>query len=192
MCSPLTLLDAVDMDIFGAFQLCSIGILAAPVTVRVSTTYFYDPGRNAIFLWTGLLLAGCHLHSQRYQLLTVLGLLSLTIEFFRVETTDCFLDNAGNLISSNPGAFPYDSGPLCGLRCSVDAGPFSPLRGGSVNNIYVIPAPHRLTFHTATLLAAACCIPAVLSLVTMWNKIRKINWILQFGSERVENQNEVM
>ena len=51
-------LGAVDMDVFGAFQLCAIGILAAPVTVRVSTTYFYDPGRNAIFLWTGLLLAG--------------------------------------------------------------------------------------------------------------------------------------
>ena len=54
----LIFIGAVDMDVFGAFQLCAIGILAAPVTVRVSTTYFYDPGRNAIFLWTGLLLAG--------------------------------------------------------------------------------------------------------------------------------------
>jgi hypothetical protein len=49
---------AVDMDVYGAFQLCSIGILAAPVTVRLSRTYFYDPGRNTIFLWTGLILAG--------------------------------------------------------------------------------------------------------------------------------------
>ena len=49
---------AVDMDVYGAFQLCSIGILAAPVTVRLSRTYFYDPGRNTIFLWTGLMLAG--------------------------------------------------------------------------------------------------------------------------------------
>ena len=49
---------AVDMDIYGAFQLCSIGVLAAPVTVRLSRTYFYDPGRNIIFIWTVLLLSG--------------------------------------------------------------------------------------------------------------------------------------
>lgn len=49
---------AIDLDIYGAFQLCSIGILAVPVTTRLSTTYFYDPGRNVIFLWTGIVLAG--------------------------------------------------------------------------------------------------------------------------------------
>jgi hypothetical protein len=49
---------AVDMDIFGAFQLCSLGILAAPATVKNSKTYFLDPGRNIIFLWTGLILSG--------------------------------------------------------------------------------------------------------------------------------------
>jgi hypothetical protein len=48
------------MDVYGAFQLCSIGILAAPVTVKVSRTYFYDPGRNTIFAWTALILAGEH------------------------------------------------------------------------------------------------------------------------------------
>ena len=48
------------MDVFGAFQLCSIGILAAPVTVRLSRTYFNDPGRNTIFLWAGLILAGTY------------------------------------------------------------------------------------------------------------------------------------
>lgn len=51
---------AVDMDVFGAFQLCSIGVLAAPVTVKLSSTYFYDPGRNIIFTWTALILAGEH------------------------------------------------------------------------------------------------------------------------------------
>lgn len=56
----LSLLGAVDMDVFGAFQLCSIGILAAPVTVRISKTYFDAPGRNIIFLWTGLILSGNH------------------------------------------------------------------------------------------------------------------------------------
>lgn len=50
------------MDVYGAFQLCTIGILAAPVTVRWSKTYFYDPARNLIFLWTGLILAGELIH----------------------------------------------------------------------------------------------------------------------------------
>lgn len=63
----------------------------------------------------------------------------------------------------------------CGLICSVDQGPFSPMRRGSANNIYVIPAPDKLTFNSATLLAAACCVPALLLLISNWNKIREIN-----------------
>lgn len=55
------------------------------------------------------------------------------------------------------------------------------MRHGSASNIYVIPAPDQLTFGTATLLAAACCIPAILSLVSMWNKILEINWKTRFG-----------
>lgn len=50
------------------------------------------------------------------------------------------------------------------------------MRRGAANNIYVIPGPDKLTFDTATLFAAACCVPAVLSLVSMWNKILEINW----------------
>ena len=46
------------MDIYGAFQFCAVGVVIAPVTVRMSKTYFYDPARNAIFLWLGLVLAG--------------------------------------------------------------------------------------------------------------------------------------
>ena len=49
---------AVDMDVYGAFQLCAIGVLAAPVTVRLSRTYFEDPGRNTIFVWSTIVLAG--------------------------------------------------------------------------------------------------------------------------------------
>lgn len=49
---------AVDMDVYGAFQLCAIGVLAAPVAVRQSSTYFNDPGRNTIFLWVLVLLSG--------------------------------------------------------------------------------------------------------------------------------------
>jgi len=55
------------------------------------------------------------------------------------------------------------------------------MRGGSANNIYIIPAPRILTFGMGTLLAAACCIPAILSLVSMWNKILEINWKTRFG-----------
>ncbi|RDL29812.1 uncharacterized protein BP5553_10677 [Venustampulla echinocandica] len=155
---------AVDMDIYGAFQLCSIGILAAPVTVRLSRTYFYEPGRNMIFLWTGLILA---------------GLLSLTVEFFRSQTLDCTHDDSGTPISPRASEFSY--GTTCGITCSVTQGPFSSMRGGSAKDIYVIPAPDKLTFNTATLLAAACCIPAVLSLISMWNKILEINWKTRFG-----------
>jgi hypothetical protein len=46
------------MDVYGAFQMCSLGMLAAPITVKLSKTYFNDPARNTIFLWTGLILAG--------------------------------------------------------------------------------------------------------------------------------------
>ncbi|RYO92041.1 hypothetical protein DL762_001870 [Monosporascus cannonballus] len=95
---------AVDMDVYGAFQLCSIGVLAAPVTVQFSRTYVFDPARHLMFLWSSLL----------------------------------FID--------------------------------------STSNIYVIPSPFYLSFGTGVLLAAACCIPAVFSLVCMWNKILEINW----------------
>lgn len=98
-------------------------------------------------------------------------------------------DDSGNPISSDPGQFPYNTtyDTMCGLTCSVQLGPYSPMRGGSANNIYVIPAPDKLTFNMATLIAAACCIPAILSLVSMWNKILEINWKTRFGN-RDENE----
>lgn len=55
------------------------------------------------------------------------------------------------------------------------------MRKGATDDIYVIPAPHWVTFGTATLLAAACCIPAILSLISMWEKILEINWKSRFG-----------
>ncbi|GJN81595.1 hypothetical protein PLIIFM63780_005130 [Purpureocillium lilacinum] len=151
---------AVDMDVFGAFQLCSIGILAAPVTVRLSRTYFNDPGRNTIFLWAGLILA---------------GLLSLTVEFYRIGTSSCSEKEAGIPIPRDTHRFPYGN-TTCGLVCSVTEGPFSPMRGGSAKDIYVIPAPDGLTFGTATLIAAACCVHAILWLASMMDKILEINF----------------
>ncbi|KAK6003661.1 hypothetical protein QM012_009432 [Aureobasidium pullulans] len=155
---------AVDMDIYGAFQLCSLGILAAPATVKNSRTYFMDPGRNIIFLWTGLVLS---------------GLLSLAVEFFRTKSQVCKSSN-GSLISL--ANFNYGT-TNCSLICTEELGPFSPMRTDAANNIYVIPAPTLLTFGTVTLLCAACCIPAILTLISMWNKILEINWKSRFAVE---------
>ncbi|KAI0886005.1 uncharacterized protein GGS22DRAFT_159579 [Annulohypoxylon maeteangense] len=157
---------AVDMDVYGAFQFCSIGILAAPLTVRISKTYFNDPGRNIIFLWTGIVLA---------------GLLSLTVEFFRASPSPCTHDDDGNPIDVNDLFGFLNENVTCNLTCSITAGPFSPLRQNATNEIFVIPAPTKLAFNAAVLLAAACCIPAVLSLASMWNKILEINWKSRFG-----------
>lgn len=133
------------MDIYGAFQFCSIAILAAPLTVRLSRTYFYDPGRNLIFLWTILILT---------------GLIALCVEFYRATAVDCLknVDDDGRPFSNSPSSFPYGK-TTCGIRCSDQAGPFSPLRGGAANEIYVVPVPKRLTFNAAMLLAAGFCIP---------------------------------
>ncbi|THW47798.1 hypothetical protein D6C97_05031 [Aureobasidium pullulans] len=162
--------NAVDMDIYGAFQLCSLGILAAPATVKNSRTYFLDPGRNIIFLWTGLILS---------------GLLSLAVEFFRTKTRICHSDVAGPLTIAN-----LNRGNTCGLTCNEQDGPFSPMRKDAASNIFVIPAPSRLTFGTVTLLCAACCIPAILSLISMWNKILEINWKSRSGAEAEKDPEE--
>ncbi|KAL4908648.1 hypothetical protein BDW74DRAFT_147723 [Aspergillus multicolor] len=156
---------AIDMDVYGAFQLCSIGILTAPLTARMSGTYFKDPRRHIIFLWMGLVLA---------------GLLSITVELFRVEPSRCTHDDNGSPIPTDASQFPYD-GATCDLRCSIEDGPFSPIRVGATNEIYVVPSPNKLTFGTATLLAAACCVPAIVSLLYFWSLILQDTWNTRFG-----------
>ncbi|KAG6353749.1 hypothetical protein INS49_005458 [Diaporthe citri] len=167
---------ATDMDIYGALQFCSIGILAAPVTVKLSSTFFYDPGRNIIFLWTGLILS---------------GLLSLAVEFYRSDTHPC--QTGGTSPVPSLGRFPYGDGDICGLVCSEASGPFSKLRQGPTSEIYVVPKPVTLPFGMAMFLAAAECVPAILSLVSMWNKILEINWKARRGrggpvKEQAEDQ----
>lgn len=49
---------AVDLDIYGAFQMCSLGMLAVPISLKMSKTYFNNPARNTIFAWSILVLAG--------------------------------------------------------------------------------------------------------------------------------------
>ncbi|RKU48074.1 hypothetical protein DL546_008331 [Coniochaeta pulveracea] len=165
-------LGAVDMDVYGAFQFCAIGILAAPVTVKLSTTYFNDRGRNIIFLWTILLLA---------------GLASLAVEFYRIDAVDCM--GPGNTALS-ASQFVYEQ-TLCGLNYCVENRPdtpYSPMRKGAGTDIYVIPAPSLLTFGTATLIAAGCCIPAILSLVSIWLKILETNWKTQFAPNNAHDR----
>ena len=111
-------------------------------------------------------------------LLTIEGLLSLTVEFFRTQSKDCMFDDSGKPVPSNMSNYPY--GNTCGLICSEEAGPFSPMRQGSAKDIHVIPAPYRLTFSTATLVAAACCIPAILSLIFMFLQIVEVSWKKRF------------
>ncbi|KAJ8132412.1 hypothetical protein O1611_g1208 [Lasiodiplodia mahajangana] len=153
--------NAVDMDIYGAFQICSIGILAAPITAYNSKTYFNDPGRNIIFVWTGLLLA---------------GMLSLTVEFFRTETHSCSLAAGPFDASVFPSVFAS-----CDSLCGESGGPTSPIRQDPTNQAAVIPVPERLTFGTVTLLAAGSSIPPVLTLIFTWEKILEINWKRRFG-----------
>lgn len=164
-----TFLGAVDLDIFGAWQICSIAIIAVPFTLRRSRTYFYDAGRNIIFLWTMLLIA---------------GLIALCIEFSRVTATDCNHQDADVPVLTR-AKFPYGDA-TCGLVCSEHDGPFSPMRGGSAKNIYVIPVPSRLSFNAAMLVAAGVCIPAILSLIFTWDKILEINWKKRSEPERLD------
>lgn len=160
--------DAVDLDIYGAFQLCAVGVLVAPVSAALSRTYFTNPGRNAIVGWA---------------LLVVTGLVSLAVEFYRVsgEPTDCYYDDDGQPLDPNRD-FPYENAS-CGLTCDTDLGPFSSIRGGSADNIYVIPIPYALTFNACIMLTAACCIPAILLIAWMMVTSSHTNWTRRFGEQ---------
>nr|POE71909.1 hypothetical protein CFP56_11785 [Quercus suber] len=81
-------------------------------------------------------------------------------------------DSSGSPVTTEVDDFPY--GISCNLTCDPLVGPFSSIRGGSANNIYVIPAP-EFNFNTATLICGGCCIPAILLLVSMWFKILEVN-----------------
>jgi hypothetical protein len=112
----------------------------------------------------------------------------LTVEFFRSNTSPCPYDDSGQPISPNPRLFNYNNPPTCNLTCSITSGPFSPIRRGSANNIYVVPAPEWITFGMGTLFAAACCIPAVLHLVSMWSKILEIKRQSRSDNQGVDEQ----
>lgn len=59
--------------------------------------------------------------------------MSLTIEFFRINASDCTDDKSGIPVSFDAMKFSY--GNTCELTCSIIQGPFSPLRRGSANKV---------------------------------------------------------
>ncbi|KAJ5515058.1 hypothetical protein N7463_004610 [Penicillium fimorum] len=139
---------AVDLDIYGMFQLCAIGVLTGPVIFRLSEDFWSTPGRGVIFLWTVTLLA---------------GLLSLVIEFMRVTATICPSDDPASISWATGGMFTYGSN--CSTACTPEHGPISSLRLGPADNIYVVPVPTELSTGTTTLIAAGCCLTLLLLLV---------------------------
>lgn len=64
------------------------------------------------------------------------------------------------------------------------------MRDGSSDNLYVIPAPDKLTFGTATILSAACCVPAFLSLISLGSRIIRIRAEATLNSRRDELDHE--
>jgi hypothetical protein len=171
------------MDVYGAFQICAIGVVAAPVTAVMSRTYKKHQGAELIFIWSSLILAGkysdCQIRPIKYLKYIdngmIIGMMSLVVEFYRIRSIPCARDQNGNTISSDPRKFPYGTPGICNITCNETAGPLSPIRGGSANNIDVIPAPHRFTFGMATVLAAACCILTILLLMKIWFNILEEN-----------------
>jgi hypothetical protein len=106
-------------------------------------------------------------------------LLCLIVQFYRSNPVACVQNDNSNTISTNIRQFPYGD-TTCGLKCNTSyVG--SPLRQGSANSVYVIPAPTVLNFGTATLLSSAGGILSFLALIPLLNKIFEINWQSRFG-----------
>lgn len=63
------------------------------------------------------------------------------------------------------------------------------MRADSTSNIYVIPAPTSLTFGTATLLAAACCVQSLIWLASMSDKIMQSTRIRRFRDAPIAGTN---
>lgn len=179
------LLGPVDMDIFGCFQLCAIGVLAVPITVRYSTTYFETKGRNLVFMWTVLNLAGEQNSSTQpiFPLQTMLlsiraGLVSLIVAFYRATPQPCLDSNGNNVtVVAFQAAGNNESQTICSPTCSI----WTIIRKDTTNASQWVIAPNTgMTFNTATLLCAACCIPAILSLLSVWQKVMHLSWIKRF------------
>ncbi|KAJ5834096.1 hypothetical protein N7447_000122 [Penicillium robsamsonii] len=64
------------------------------------------------------------------------------------------------------------------LLVPPENGPASPLRLGPADNVYMVPVPTELSTKTTTLIAAGCCLPPVLLLVsTLLEILDDSRWI---------------
>jgi hypothetical protein len=51
---------AVDMDIYGAFQFCALGLLTTPFSNRIMRIYFKYQARCVLLAWASLIFTGKH------------------------------------------------------------------------------------------------------------------------------------
>jgi hypothetical protein len=94
--------------------------------------------------------------------------MSLAVEFYRIKSTACTV-NFDNNTAVKPPKFPYDGELVCPpLDCSKES---SPMRTGASSSINLIPEPETITFGAATLLATACCVHAIVWMLSMLVKI---------------------
>lgn len=99
------------------------------------------------------------------------GLLSLIIAFNHSAPVPCTSGGHYNVTSTNFWSLQsMDPQSVC-ITPSFPNGcsATTVIRPGSTNSSQWVPAPHvGITFGTATLLCAACCTPAFLSIITSW------------------------
>lgn len=102
--------------------------------------------------------------------LNLAGLLSLIVAFYRADPKSC-RDGSGNIVTWST----FESTPdICG-PCDSE---HTLIRKDPSNPAQWILAPHvGMTINTATLLSAACCIPSILSLLSVWTKVMHLNWL---------------
>ena len=107
--------------------------------------------------------------------LKLIGLLSLIVAFYRASPQSC-LDSQGHIVTASAFGNATAGGSLqtvCAPQCSL----ITAIRQDPSNPSQWVFAPSRgMTFNTATLLCAACCIPSILSLLSVWHKVMHFNW----------------
>jgi hypothetical protein len=106
----------------------------------------------------------------------LLGLLSLIVAFYRASPEPCLDSQDNNVTVSN--FTNVTSSQASQVICTPQCNYTTVIRTDPSNPSQWVLAPNRgMTINTATLLCAACCIPAILSLISVWQKVMHISWI---------------
>jgi hypothetical protein len=102
------------------------------------------------------------------------------VAFYRASAQPC-LDSQGGFVTVSAFLNATAGGSLqtaCAPQCSI----ITAIRQDPSNPSQWVLAPRRgMTFNTGTLLCAACCIPSILSLLSVWNKVMHFNWRRRWG-----------